>query len=263
MNVLLPLKTNRVLDPEARTRRDTMTKLLTLIGIAALCVVASASAANGKRPYIFRGELSSVSSTQLAMKIEGGNHAGLRVLLGQSQDQTFTVGSTTEFLLWQQGIPKVVGLGDLHSGDWIQLTVRAKGGSSLSDVESNPIGIVGDHVTEPNPPSMPLYLYAGTVDGPQSGGHITLHVKAGNARGLRTLVGQSADQTFSYDDGTIFLLWQGKVPTVIDASQLKAGDRITIRIRAPFRSSLSQVESTPARHVGDHEPGVQATATTS
>jgi hypothetical protein len=45
------------------------------------------------------------------------------------------------------------------------------------------------------------------------------------------------------------------VPTVIDASQLKAGDRITVRIRAPFRSSLAQVESTPANHVGDHEPG--------
>lgn len=239
-----------------------MTKLLTLIGIAALCVVASAGAANGKgRPFIFRGELSSVSSTQLSMKIEGGNHAALRLLLGQSQDQNFTVGNGTEFLLWQNGIPKVVGAGDLHPGDWIQVTVRDQAGSSLSDVESNAIGVVGDHVTEPNPPKLPLYLYVGTVDGPQAGGHIALHVKAGNARALRTLVGQSADQTFTYGDDTIFLLWQGKVPTVIDPSQLKAGDRITIRIRAPFRSSLSQIESTSARHVGDHEPGVQATAT--
>jgi hypothetical protein len=241
-----------------------MTKLLTLIGIAALCVVASASAANGKgRPFIFRGELSSVSSTQLSLKVEGGNHAALRVLLGQSQDQTFTVGYGTEFLLWQKGIPKVVGPGDLHTGDWVQVTVRDKGGSSLSDVESKAIGVVGDHVNAPNPPKLPLYLYVGTVDGPQGDGHIALHAKAGNARALRTLVGQSADQTFTYDDETIFLLWQGKVPTVIDPSQLKAGDRITIRIRAPFRSSLSQVESTSARHVGDHEPGVQATATAS
>lgn len=238
-----------------------MTKLLTLIGIAALCVVASASAANGKgRPFVFRGELSSVSSTRLSMKVEGGNHAALRVLLGQSQDQTFTVGYTTEFLLWQKGIPKVVVPGDLHAGDWIQVTVRAKGNASLSDVEGNPIGIVGDHVGAPNPPNLPLYLYVGTVDGPQAGGHIALHVKAGNRRALRTLVGQSADQTFTYDDDTIFLLWQGKVPTVIDPSRLKAGDRITIRIRAPFRSSLGQVESAPARHVGDHEPGVHATA---
>jgi hypothetical protein len=44
------------------------------------------------------------------------------------------------------------------------------------------------------------------------------------------------------------------VPSVIDPSQLKAGDRITVRIRAPRTSTLAQVESTPARHVGDHEP---------
>ena len=67
------------------------------------------------------------------------------------------------------------------------------------------------------------------------------------------------DQTFTYGDGTIFLLWQGKVPTVIAPSQLKAGDRITVRIRAHAGSSLAQVESTPARHVGDHEPGNPAT----
>jgi hypothetical protein len=69
------------------------------------------------------------------------------------------------------------------------------------------------------------------------------------------MLGQSLDQTFTYDDGTIFLLWQGKVPTVIDASQLKAGDRITIRIRAAHASTLAQVEATAANHVGDHEPG--------
>ena len=60
------------------------------------------------------------------------------------------------------------------------------------------------------------------------------------------MLGQSARPDFTYDDGTIFLLWQGKVPTVIDASQLKAGDRITVRIRAPRASTLAQVEATPA-----------------
>ena len=62
----------------------------------------------------------------------------------------------------------------------------------------------------------------------------------------------------TYDDGTIFLLWQGRVPTVIGPSQLKAGDRITVRIRAPRESSLAQVEATPAAHVGDHEPAPAA-----
>ena len=81
-----------------------------------------------------------------------------------------------------------------------------------------------------------------------------MHVTGGNRLALRKLLGQGADQTFTYDANTIFLLWQGKVPTVIGAADLKAGDRITVRIRAPRLSSLSTIESTPARHVGEHEP---------
>jgi hypothetical protein len=80
-------------------------------------------------------------------------------------------------------------------------------------------------------------------------------VKGGNRLALRSLIGQSSStQTFTYDANTIFLLWQGKVPTVIGAADLKAGDRITVRIRAPRHSSLSDVENTAARHVGEHEP---------
>jgi hypothetical protein len=76
------------------------------------------------------------------------------------------------------------------------------------------------------------------------------------------MLGQSSvDQTFSYDGGTIFLLWQGRVPTVIDPSQLKAGDRITVRVRAARDATLAQVEATGASHVGDHEPGQPETAT--
>ena len=59
---------------------------------------------------------------------------------------------------------------------------------------------------------------------------------------------------FAFDGDTIFLLWQGKVPTVIDSTKLVVGDRIVVRIRANAGSSLSQVESTPANHIGDREP---------
>jgi hypothetical protein len=41
---------------------------------------------------------------------------------------------------------------------------------------------------------------------------------------------------------------------VIDATKLVVGDRIVVRIRAKAGSSLSQVESTPANHIGDREP---------
>jgi hypothetical protein len=227
------------------------------LALAACALAATATAARGGhgRLFQFRGEVQAASSASLQLKVEGGNRAALSALLGASQDQAFTLGSSTEILVWQSGVPHVASAADLKQGDWVRVDVRAKAGSSLADIESTPAGMVSDVGTEPGKAAHPLFLYVGTVAGPQAGGHIALHVTAGNRLALRTLLGQSQDQTFTYDDSTIFLLWQGKVPTVIDASQLKAGDRITIRIRAPRRSTLAQIESTPAAHVGDHEPG--------
>jgi hypothetical protein len=233
-------------------------RLLLTIALAALAcasVAATASAGAGHRQlFQYRGEVVAASAGSVQITVEGGNRPALRTMLGQSQNQTFTLGTTSEILIWHKGIPAVGAYTDLKAGDWVQVNVRAKFGSSLADVEATAAGIVGDHGDAPGKAGKPLWLYVGTVDGPQTGGHILLHVKGGNARALRTLLGQSSDQTFTYDDNTIFLLWQGKVPSVIAASQLKAGDRITVRIRAPRLSTLAQIEATPARHVGDHEP---------
>ncbi len=231
-------------------------RLFLTLGLAVLAcaAVAATAAAGGKgRLFQFRGEFLGASTTAVQLEVQGGNRPALRAMLGQSQDQSFTYGPSTEFLIWRNGVPTVGAVGDLKAGDWVVVNVRAKGGSSLQDIEANPAGTVGDHVARPGK-MQPLFLYAGTVDGPQAGGHILLHVHGGNRLALRTLLGQSSDQTFTYDVNTIFLLWQGKVPTVIDPSQLKAGDRITIRIRDPRKSTLAQIEATPARHVGDHEP---------
>ena len=101
-----------------------------------------------------------------------------------------------------------------------------------------------------------VYSFVGKLSATPSGGHVSISVESGSPPALRAMLGQPVDQTFSYDDGTIFLLWQGRVPTVIEPSQLKAGDRITVRVRAPQAATLAQVEATPASHVGDHEPGV-------
>jgi hypothetical protein len=234
-------------------------RLLVTIAIAALAcasVAATASAERGGKGKLFqfRGEVVAATSTSVQVTVEGGNHAALRAMLGQAQSQAFTIGPKSEILVWNKGIPTVASWGDLKTGDWVQVNVRAKAGSSLAEIEANPAGIIGDHRNKPGRPNDPLFLYRGTVDGPQSGGHIALHVRGGNARALRSLIGQSSDQTFTYSDDTIFLLWQGKVPTVISPAQLKAGDRITVRIRAPKESTLAQVEATAARHVGDHEP---------
>ena len=76
----------------------------------------------------------------------------------------------------------------------------------------------------------------------------------GNYRALKAMLGQPVDQTFSYNARTVFILWQGRVPTLISPSQLQVGDRVSVRIRALGRSSLPEVEATPANHVGEHEP---------
>jgi hypothetical protein len=242
------------------TRRKPFIKhrLLSTLALAALAcaVVAATAAAGGKgRLYQFRGELLNAGSTSVQLQVEGGNHAALKALIGQSQDQSFALGAGTEILIWSHGTPHVGTIADLRQGDWVQLNIRAKNGSSLSEIEGTPAATVADHGANHGTGGRPLFLYVGTVTGGQSGGHVALHVTGGNWRGLRSMLGQSLDQTFSYDDGTIFLLWQGRVPTVIDPSQLKAGDRITIRVRAPRAATLAQVEAVAANHVGDHEPG--------
>jgi hypothetical protein len=227
------------------------------LATVAFATVAAAALGGGKnRPYEFRGESLNASSSSVQVQIDGGNHAALRALIGQSQDQTFTLGTKTEILVWSHGVPHVAAVTDLKQGDEVTVRVRAADGSSLSVIEATPAGIVSDRGANAATGGKPLYLYVGTVTGAQAGGHIALHITGGNWLALRSMLGvASLDQTFSYDDGTIFLLWQGKVPTVIDASQLKAGERITIRVRAPRTDTLAQVEATPANHVGDHEPG--------
>jgi hypothetical protein len=240
-------------------------RLLKAVALAALaCAVVAATALGGDkgRLFQFRGDVVSASSSSFQISVTGGNHLALRALIGQSQNETFALGEKSQILVWSHGVPHVGAAADLKPGDDVTVNVRAKGGSSLAEILANPAANVSDRGPRNDGRSKPLFLYIGTVAGGQSGGHISLHVTSGNWRGLKTMLGQgSVDQTFSYDNGTIFLLWQGRVPTVIEPSQLKAGDRITVRVRAPRDSTLAQVEATPARHVGDHEPGQVETKT--
>ena len=233
-------------------------RLLTTLALAALaCTVVAATALGGGkgRLFQFRGDVIAASATSLQINATGGDHAALKSLIGQSQNETFTLGDKSEILVWSNGVPHVVSTADLKAGDHVTINVRAKTDASLADILATPAGTVGDHGNRANNGAKPLYLYVGTVAGGQADGHIALHVTSGNWRGLRTMLGQPVDQTFSYGDGTIFLLWQGKVPTVIDPASLKAGDRITVRVRAARAATLAQVEATPATHVGEHEPG--------
>jgi hypothetical protein len=234
-------------------------RLLTVLALGALActIVAATALGSGRgRLYQFRGDVFSASSSSLQITITGGNHLALKTLIGQSQSETFALGAKSEILVWANGVPHVGSAADLKPGDDVTVNVRARAGASLAELLATPVAVVGDRGASKAAGGRPLFLYIGTVAGGQAGGHVSLHITSGNWRGLRTMLGQaSVDQTFTYDTGTIFLLWQGRVPTVIEPSQLKAGDRITIRVRAPRGSTLAQVEATAASRIGDHEPG--------
>jgi len=231
-------------------------KVLVLSLVAALACAGAATAGNGKGRflYTFVGQLTTTPSNGgVSINVEGGNRAALRAMLGAPITQTFAYDSTTEFLKWSAGKPAVVQPGDLAAGDFVRVNVRTQRGADLSTIEHQAAGIVGDHGTTLFRPNMPLYLFRGTLSSVGTTS-VSVHVTGGNRRALRTLIGSSADQSFAFDGDTIFLLWQGKVPTVIDPTKLVVGDKIIVRIRAKAGSSLSQVESTPANHIGDREP---------
>jgi hypothetical protein len=235
-----------------------LTLALTAAAVASV-VLGGAAAAEGNRhpgqPYVFSGEALAApgpNATSLSVQVETGNRAALKAMIGAAQNQVFTLGSATRVLIWSHGVPHVGTTSELQQGDWVTVRIRAPHNSPLQQIESTQAAVVADHAAPRG--GRPLWLFIGTVAGPQSGGHIALHVTSGNWKALQAMLGQGLDQSFTYDDGTIFLLWQGRVPTVIGPSQLQAGDRITIRIRAPRDSTLAQVEATPAGHVGDHEP---------
>lgn len=238
-------------------------KLVLLLATAvALVAAASAFADNGPAKsrgvhYAFLGQLTATPSNgAVPITVEGGNRIALRAMLGQPVAQTFAYGTGTEFLKWANGVPTVVQAADLAAGDYVRVNVNAPGDATLAAIEQQPAGIVGDHGTQLYQPTQPLFLFRGTLTS-VGASSVAVHVTGGDARAMRLLIGQSADQSFAFGDQTIFLLWQGKVPTVIQASQLKVGDRIVVRVRADKGSSLAQVESTPAVHIGDREPATQ------
>jgi hypothetical protein len=231
-------------------------RLLLAAAAAALSGVAAATAgaAGGGIVYSFLGKLTATpSGGQISISVEAGNRPALRAMLGKSVDQTFSYGDRTEFLQWSKGVPTVVEARDLDVGDYVRVNVRATRGSSLATIEGTNAGVIGDHGTELNRPDKPDYLFRGRIASVGSSS-VTLTVRRGNLRALRLLPGQSATQTFAVGSSTIYLLWQGKVPSVISLSDLKVGDAVAIHVRAAADSTLAEVESTAAAKVAEHEP---------
>jgi hypothetical protein len=235
------------------------TKIFLATAAAALLATGAAFAGNGpaKMHYAFLGQLTATPANGgVSITVVGGTRAALRAMLGQPVTQTFAYGANTEFLKWANGVPTIVQASDLAAGDYVRVNVNAARDATLAEIEQQPSGLVGDHGTTLNTPDKPLYEFRGTLTSATSTA-VALHVTGGTGRAIKLLLGQSADQTFTVGPETIFLLWQGKVPTVIDATKLVVGDRIVVRIRADRGSTLAQIEATAANHVGDREPAAK------
>jgi hypothetical protein len=232
---------------------------LALVAVAVLTVGASSTLAargSGTINFMFNARLlaDAGTSSSLFVDVKGGNKAALRKLLGQGRTQQFAVDSSTQYIRWTHGVPTVVQESNLVAGDRVSINVRAPRNDTLAQIEATPSWRVADRGPDGRFPRRPLWLFIGRLEAPAAGGHFTLSMADGNHRALKALLGQGLDQTFSYDGHTIFVLWQGGVPTVISPSQMVVGDRISVRIRAPQGYSLAQVEATAANHVGDHQP---------
>jgi hypothetical protein len=172
-------------------------KLFLAVTVAALLAAGAAFAgsatatrdAGGKGIlYSFLGQLTArPGGGHVSITVEGGNRAALRAMLGHPVAQTFDYGDATEFLKWANGVPKVVRPGDLDAGDYVWIHVRAPRGSPLDAIEDTDAGLVGDHGTEINPPSKPLYLFRGKLT---AAGSSSITV----ARGHRRRGGGRADE---------------------------------------------------------------------
>lgn len=225
------------------------TVLATLVAATA----AFAGDSNGKTLYRYLGQVKAVNGLAVTVTVQNGNRQALRSLLGQSQDQTFATDAKTVFLKWTNGVPTVIGIGDLAVNDYVTVNVKAEWNTPIATITTTPAVAVGDRGAELVRPDKPLYLFRGTFVS-TADGKVTIDVKGGNRHALRLMIGQPSQQTFTTDGSTVFLHWAQRIPTVIDASKLKVGDRIVIRVRADRGATLATVESTPAKRVADREP---------
>src|SRR4051812_40582863 len=102
---------------------------LVLTVLAFTVVAATAVGGANARLFQFRGQLLNAGATSVQVQVAGGNHAALRALLGQSQNQSFTIGARTEILVWSHGTPRVASIADLKQGDNVQVSIRANAGA--------------------------------------------------------------------------------------------------------------------------------------
>ena len=87
---------------------------------------------------------------------------------------------------------------------------------------------------------------------------LTMTVDGGNWRALHAMLGAAVSQTFTYDEHTSFVTWQGGGgPRVVGEDAVPCGadgTRLAIRIRAPKLTPIATLVATPAALVNVREP---------
>jgi hypothetical protein len=226
--------------------------------LAALVATTAAFAGgpHGNTLYRYVGQVTGTTNASVTVTVQNGNRPALRSLLGQSQAQTFATSDKTVFLKWADGVPTVSAIDAIAVGDYVTVNVRADRDTALDLIKAKPAALVADRGPTLHHPAKPLYLFRGAFVS-TAGGKVTIDVKGGNRHALRLMIGQPAQQTFSTGPETVFLHWAHRIPDVIDASKLKVGDRIVVRIRADRGLSLAEIETIPAKRVADREPRAQ------
>ena len=233
-------------------------RLFLTLGLAVLAcaaVAATASAGGKGRLFQFRGELLNASSTSVQLQVEGGNRAALRALLGQSQDQTFAIGSTTEIL-------------DLAPRRPARRHRRRPQGQRLGRSQRPRQGrlvALGDrgqrrrHRRRPRRtrPASRSRCTCTSARWPARSPAATspCTCTAATARALRSMLDQSLDQTFTYDDGHHLpaLAGEGADGDRPVAAEGRRPDHGSRPRAAPVDPRSRSRRPRPA-HVGDHEP---------
>jgi hypothetical protein len=96
--------------------------------------------------WLFQGTLNApAGANRLSVHVADGNHRALKAMLGQAQDQSFSYGRRTVFIKWVGRVPTLISPSQLTVGDRISVRIRARGNSSLGQVEATPANHVGEH----------------------------------------------------------------------------------------------------------------------
>jgi hypothetical protein len=85
------------------------------------------------------------------------------------------------------------------------------------------------------------YAFAGQLTATPANGAVPITVEGGNRVALRAMLGQPVTQMFAYGTTTEFLKWANGIPTIVQASDLAAGDYVRVNVNAPGDATLATI----------------------